>query len=452
MIRTLVLTCTFLVGASVQPALAQSAKKQARAFFKQGRQHYLAGQFAKALDAFEQANALRPHPLMLYNIGQVQEAMEDLSAAIATFKKYLTTSPNDADEVKAKVAELEKQLANWGQLALTTKPPGATVYVGKREYPARGRTPLQLPLPPGRQTLVFELEGYQQLKRSVTLKPRKAVKLTVAMPPVLAYVLVRSEPPGARMFFDGRPASIPTPATQGLRAGKHTLRVELDGFEPAERAFTLTPSHTRAKPFVLDMALPKAVPKGLLALELDGAGAQISIDGQVVGTSPLPKPVRLPQGLHKVEITSPQLSKPYQEMVNVVAGQTTTTKIDLDLDGGPGLDISTQTIGWALVGLGGATLLGSVVTSFLALGADGDLTDCRDQADCERTDRERELAEDVRSQALVTDILLGAGVAIAATGAALVFLTDDPAAPDEGTAVFVAPTKGGAFAGARWGW
>ena len=442
MIRTLAFACACLFVTGPGPALAQSAKSQAKAFFKQGREHYAAGRFAEALQAFEQANALRPHPLMLYNIGQVQEAMEDLPAALATFNKYMATSPGDADEVSEKIKELQGRLKKWATLQLSTTPPGATVWIGNRRHPPRGRTPMTLSIPPGRQMLILELAGHRKVKRPVDIKAKARLRLALAMPPILPTVLVRTNPPGARMFFDGRASSVPSPATQGLKAGKHKIRVELDGYDPVERAVTLAASHTISAPLVVDITLQRAQPKGMMALVVDRPGMQVSIDGQPVGTTPLEKPLRLPQGLHKLEITGEGI-EPYSEMVNISAGQTTNTTVELgDGDsGGSSFNIDTETVSWVLIGLGGAALAGSAVTATLAFGADGDLQDCRDDDACAGQAEEKSLADDVRSQALITDILIGSGVAIAATGVALLlFAKDEPGGPGEGTAVFVAPS------------
>ncbi len=450
MIRTATLVCACVWAVAAAPAAAQSPKEQARELFKQGRQHYQASRFADALKAFEQANTLQPHPLMLYNIAQVQEAMEDLPAALATVQKYLEARKDDADG-KEMHTRIQERLKTWGAVELTTSPPGATVYVNRRDYPSRGKAPGRFRVPSGRQVFIIELEGHQSVQRPVDVQPGEQLKLAIAMPPVLPTVLVRTNPPGARMFFDGRPASLPTPATQGLPPGAHKLRVELDGHEPAEREITLAAQHTIAAPLVVDIAFEKAKPKGLLALEVSLPGASVMIDGRPVGQSPLPAPLSLSHGLHKLTVTAPG-QPPKEEMVTIVAGQTTRTTIDVGQtdDGGGG--ISTSTIAWGLVGVGGAALVGAAVTGALAAGADGDLQDCRDDPACERTDREVSLADDVRGQALITDILLGSGVAIAATGVALLLFADDGEEAGAEPSVYVVPTaEGGLAGGARWG-
>ncbi|MCA9547768.1 MAG: hypothetical protein KC613_25365, partial [Myxococcales bacterium] len=64
-----------MAGLTAGPAWADdAAKERAKALFVEGRGHFAAGRLAQALAAFEQANAIKPHPLMLYNIAQVYEA------------------------------------------------------------------------------------------------------------------------------------------------------------------------------------------------------------------------------------------------------------------------------------------------------------------------------------------------------------------------------------------
>jgi serine/threonine-protein kinase len=61
--------------------------------------------------------------------------------------------------------------------------------------------------------------------------------------------------------------------------------------------------------------------------------AQVSVDGQPVGTSPL-KPLRLPVGVHNVVLTNPGF-QPLQKKVTVEPGKTTTLEVDLTFEGFP---------------------------------------------------------------------------------------------------------------------
>lgn len=442
-LKTAVLASLLLV-ISAPPLLAQTARDQAKAAFVEGRGHFAATRYAKALEAFKKANTLAPHPLMVFNIAQVYEAMEDLPSAIATYRTYLETSPNDAAEVEQKVAGLEATLAGWPTLRLETVPPGAEVRVGSVENPARGTTPLTLELPRTPQRIFVSLAGHETSERPVELSADSA--LTVALVPILPVLRVETRPAGARVLVDGEPAGS-TPLTRPVAAGAHTIRVELEGFEPIERTVTLGPEHTKASPLPVEIELSKAIPRGELVLSVSPAGAEVLVDRELVGRAPLTEPLVLTEGLHTIEVRAPG-AEPYTEMIAISAGQRAETSIDIG--GGP----DWSTIGIVTMGVGGALVAGGAVTGALALGASGDLDDCRADPSCARSAREVELADDVRSQALVTDVLIWSGVAVAAGGVVLYLLAPDEAGVEHSEireqSWFVTPLQGGAAAGGRF--
>ncbi len=450
MTRVLALCLIALLAGPTQ-AWAQSAKAQARKAFNEGRDHFAAERYPEALAAFTKANELKPHPLMLFNIAQVHEAMDDLPNAIATFNAYLAKGAKNADEVKARVRELQRTVAGWGTLGLTTTPPGAEVSVGAAKNPSRCTTPCDLKLPPGRQTLFIALDGYRAVQRPLSIKAKAKDKLAIAMPPILPLVAVSSVPPGAKLRFDDeKEAHAATPHEQGLTAGKHSVLLELKDFEATRREFTLDKSHIKT-PLKLSVQLEKAIPKGMLQLTVDGPdGLWVLIDGQPHGQTPLPpEPIALPAGLHTLEIKGEGVD-PYEEKVAIDAGKTTQTNIEIDGGGGLSGGISMKTLSWILVGVGGATVAAGAITGGLALGTQGDLEDCQDDAACKRTQKEADLAGDVQSQALLTDVLIGAGVAVAASGVALMFFATDPEQQTPTTGVFVAPSPGGVAAIGRF--
>ena len=119
---------------------------------------------------------------------------------------------------------------------------------------ARGNTPLTLPnLAPGRYTVVFRRNGYEQERRRVTLStssPETTLAVSLqptpgrkpAAPPAssetragaaqTARLEVVSRPAGARVIIDGREAGTTPLTAPALAAGQHTIRIELDGYRP----------------------------------------------------------------------------------------------------------------------------------------------------------------------------------------------------------------------------
>ncbi len=440
MTRIFAFSLAFCIALVPTLASADDAKDRAKALFLQGREHYVAGRFADALDAFEQANAVKPHPVMLFNIAQVYEAIDDLPHALARYDEYLASKPGDAKEVQAKVKALNERMATWAEVTVDSTPPGATVWVASLDLPPRGQTPIVLRLPPVQLTLIFQLDRHERVERSVALQAKQKVSLAVAMPPILPVVEVTTEPAGARVSVGDSAAPGVTPLRFGAQSGRQRLRIELEGFEPVDREVVLDETHTQSQPLRVDVQLDRAIPRGQLVIVVDPAGASVKVDGQVVGTAPLAGPLTLKQGLHRIEVTAPG-TLPYSEMVSIQPNATTETEVELDV---PGKPTDLKTVSWIVMGVGGAAVVGGGIAAILASSAHGDFEDCGGDAGCARTQEEVDLADDVRSKALATDVLLGVGVGIAAAGAALYFLSgDDAPSASGGATLVVAPASGG---------
>ena len=106
-------------------------------------------------------------------------------------------------------------------------------------------------------------------------------------------LLVRSEPAGALVLIDGQLRG-ETPATvRDLPLGAHTVQVARPGYAPETQQVDLTvAAPTRNLTVTLRAALSPLAPRfGSVLAESRPAGARVTIDGRVVGTTPL----RLPQ-------------------------------------------------------------------------------------------------------------------------------------------------------------
>ncbi len=143
-----------------------------------------------------------------------------------------------------------------GRISIRSVPTGAAVTIDGK--PA-GRTPVTASaLALAAHSVVIARPGYTSETRRVVLSRRapsitvrvalKAARAAVA-PPAAAgattgSVSIDSRPRGARITIDGRavgqsPASVP-----GLLPGRHTLRLELDGYKPLDSTFTVKAGET----------------------------------------------------------------------------------------------------------------------------------------------------------------------------------------------------------------
>jgi hypothetical protein len=124
-----------------------------------------------------------------------------------------------------------------------------------------------------------------------------------AVPDVLASsgrLLVRSNPPGATVVVDGEPRGGTPVAVRGLPLGPHTIAISAPGYPVWERRIMLTadrPSQSFEVSLAGETGVPAAAtaaaaavePAAPAALQVDSrpAGAQVWMDGTLVGTTPL---------------------------------------------------------------------------------------------------------------------------------------------------------------------
>ena len=116
---------------------------------------------------------------------------------------------------------------------------------------------------------------------------------------------MRSTPPGATVFVDGRERGR-TPVTIGeLARGPHRIRIARDGYETEDRRIVITPAQPaeslavtldrrRSQPAaaVARSPIPRTpatagTSTGAVAVESRPAGASVFLDGALVGTTPV---------------------------------------------------------------------------------------------------------------------------------------------------------------------
>jgi len=109
-------TTLLWLGVALAIGLAMPARadndEQAKQRFLDGKQAYLEGRYAEAAVAFKAAAALRPSPILEFNLGRCYEKLGRDADALAAYQRYLAAAkdaPNRAD-VEARVAELQTKL------------------------------------------------------------------------------------------------------------------------------------------------------------------------------------------------------------------------------------------------------------------------------------------------------------------------------------------------------
>lgn len=152
--------------------------------------------------------------------------------------------------------------------------------------------------------------------------------------------------------------------------------------------------------------------------------AEVILNDSPVGLTPYEAEV--PVGSHTVQVRKAGFLTSSQRTVEVREGETATLDFVLEID--PDAIISTEMstmtkVGWAITGIGGATLIGATVTSVLMSEKEQELDDAvkkaQDVADFRAAE---DLKKEGETLALVSNIMWGVGGSLALTGLTLVII------------------------------
>lgn len=149
-------------------ASAQDADA-ARTLFQQGVANFESGDFEAALDAFQKAYRLRPHPSVRVNMANCFERLGRVAEAIFNYERFLTESGDDAPEEQREQvsASIQRLRESTGTLQLQVRPMKAKIKID-------GSSPRLTPdgsiaLPTGQYTLEVFAPGHEPYTQRVDI-------------------------------------------------------------------------------------------------------------------------------------------------------------------------------------------------------------------------------------------------------------------------------------------
>jgi hypothetical protein len=183
-----------------------------------------------------------------------------------------------------------------------------------------------------------------------------------------------------------------------------------------------------------------------LTLEVVEPGAELSVDGAVVGKGPLTRELRLNAGRHAVEVRSADgtlktqsvtLGAGSEQRLRFEAHGVSTSASPASSDGGSAVlatpAASRREVPWLAWGVTGALGVSTAISGVVALRAHGDEEDLQARQGVSRADL-LGARDKVKNFALATDVLLACTVV--ATGVSL-YLTLKPASGEESSAALL---------------
>jgi len=150
-----------LLLAVPEPARAD-AKAEAQASFSRGVERFESGDFAGALQDFEQADRVHHSPAIIYNIARARESLGQAQAAADAYEAYLREAGSDGELSQAAVVAVAEIKKKCTLLRIASRPAGAKVYVDGVE--ARDRAPVNVLLFAGHHRVAVELGSWKDAR------------------------------------------------------------------------------------------------------------------------------------------------------------------------------------------------------------------------------------------------------------------------------------------------
>lgn len=182
MIRTGLAVLAAVAVSAAFSAQAQDDRERARAEFQRGVERYAADDFSGALDAFQEAYRLAPHPSVRVNMANCYEQLNRPLEAIFHYERYLIEDAAGPAEQRTEVSQaLERLRQTIGPVRLNIQPDGARVRIdGSDEV---RRTPIRetISMTAGNHTVEISLDGYTTVTREFIVVGGQPAEVSVEL-------------------------------------------------------------------------------------------------------------------------------------------------------------------------------------------------------------------------------------------------------------------------------
>src|SRR4051812_18709132 len=204
---------------------ASETADEADLHFQLGNERYDAGDIKAALEHFLASNRLAPNKNVLFNIARCYEQLKLLPDAYRYYLASLEAETNEAGRRRTQES-LDRLKPRVALLTIESDPPGATIYLDRKDLGSRGATPRTLALPEGTHTVLAELPDYELSQSGkLELHVGEETHATLKLKPVLGTLRISGTKHASIRLDSQVKALCNVPCAVGVQVGKHTLSV-----------------------------------------------------------------------------------------------------------------------------------------------------------------------------------------------------------------------------------
>lgn len=314
--RALTLASAFVLAlcASASHAHADGVADEAELNFRLGAEHYQAGDFRDALVHFLASNRLVPNRNVKFNIARAFERLSQFPDAYRWYQDALDGETDAAVQQSIRDA-LARIAPNVAILDVSTTPPGATIYVNRRDLGSVAQSPRQVALPAGRYRVIVSLDGYEGAEGlEIDARVGTVTPVALQLTRIVGHVRVEAQhSTTVHLDDESAPVACTAPCTVDLPPGIHVLHFHRPGFRLLPRQLSVVAGETST-------VRPSASPlTGSIVVTSDEREAVVEVDGVAMGFTPVVVP-NVPVGRRHVRVAMRGF-EPTERDVEVREGQ-----------------------------------------------------------------------------------------------------------------------------------
>jgi len=201
---------------------------------------------------------------------------------------------------------------DYGIVMVRSEPAGSIAYLDGVEL---GPTPAQnTKVGVGKHLIRVEKPLYHPYVEEIIITSDGIEQVQANLKPRFGRLVIKSEPTGAVVQLNGQQKGKTPIELPELASGDYTITVGKDLYHDSEEKYTITDGSDNERTVVLHPAF------GQLNVEVNPKGADVSVDGQFKGKSPL-RLDELPSGAFRLKV-SQDLYETFDEEVTIEDGKT----------------------------------------------------------------------------------------------------------------------------------
>ncbi len=284
---------------TLRPAHAQEYKNaadEAEVQFTLGNDAYIKRDFRTALAHYFASNRLAPNRNVTFNIARAYEQLGQFPESFRYYQDFASETLTSKERSAVDDA-MKRVLGSVALLSVQSDPPGATLYIDRKDLGGYGTTPRLLAVKPGSHDLIFELAGHESATvKGVSLRVGRTETVKVSLPKILGRLEASGSPAGAEVVMEGLSRVIGTlPGAIDAPPGRYRVTVRQTGYLPWQADVEITARKTT--PLLADLQRQT----GTLVVQADERDALILVDGRAAGFTPAVID-SVPAGPHEVSV------------------------------------------------------------------------------------------------------------------------------------------------------